>query len=89
MNSSSGKGNNPERWEKLLEVLDEKLQLGLLKPLQRVNSYHFENEVLFIEPGSDEDFAYLSKPAFFQQLEILAKDALKIEKVKLKNEKTQ
>jgi hypothetical protein len=86
MSPSSPKGNDPERWEKLLHTLDEKLQLGLLDHLERVASYHFENETLFIQPGSTADFEYLSKPAFFQQLQVLAQDSIGVESVKLNSE---
>ena len=58
---SSTKGNNPERWEKLLDELDEKLQLGLLEHLKRVTSYHFEEDILYLQAGSDADYEYLSK----------------------------
>jgi hypothetical protein len=85
MNNSASKGNNTELWEKLLAVLDDKLQLGLLGKLQSVTSYHFENNILYIEPGSVEDYAYLSKPATFQQLELFAQDVTKVSVVKLKN----
>lgn len=86
MSPSSPKGNDPERWENLLRVLDEKLQLGLLDHLERVSSYHFENDTLFIQPGSTADLEYLSKPTFFQQLQLLAQDSVGIEKVKLNSE---
>ncbi len=81
MNSS--KGNNPELWEKLLVVLDEKLQLGLLDQLRRVTSYHFEEDVLYLEPANPESERYLLKDGVFQQLQILAQDAIGIEKIKI------
>lgn len=84
MNITSSKGNNPERWEKLLTGLDEKLQLGLLDKLRRITAYHFEEDTLFIEPGSDEDGDYLKKDSVLQQLELLAQDIINIEKVKIK-----
>lgn len=79
------KGNNPELWSKLLAALDEKLQLGLLDHMQRVSSYHFEEELLIIEPGSKEDAEYLSRDATRQQLELLAQDATGILRVKLRS----
>jgi len=85
MNPSTKKGNNPELWDKLLSHLDDKLQFGLLDHLRRVTSYHFEEEILYIEPGSDEDTEYLTKDPVLQQLQLMAQDALKVvEKVKLK-----
>lgn len=82
--ASSAKGNNPELWQKLLTELDEKLQFGLLEKLQRISSYHFEGDVLFLEPGSPEDEQYLSKSSSFQQLQVFAQGATKVDKVKLK-----
>jgi hypothetical protein len=87
MSPSTKKGNNPEKWEKFLSDLDEKLQLGLLDFLKRVASYHFEEDVLYIEPGSDEDNEYLSRHAVFNQLELLAQDSIQVDKVKLKKYK--
>ena len=75
-------GNNPQRWERLLHCLDEKLQLGLLEYLKRVRAYHFEEDILYIQPGSSTDEKYLKKAAVSQQLELLAQDAVHIVKVK-------
>ena len=84
MNSAALKGNDPVRWEKLLTALDEKLQLGLLDYLSRIVTYHFESDTLYIEPGSKSDSDYLTKSAVLHQLELLAQDATRIEKVKIK-----
>ena len=78
------KGNDPAKWEKLLTVLDEKLQLGLLDYLRRVTAYHFEDDVLFIEPGSKADEEYLKREGVFQQLNLLAQDAVKVDRVKVR-----
>ena len=83
MNASSSKGNRPELWEKFLEHLDDKLQLGLLDQMRRVSSYHFESDILYIQPSSESDYDYLREGNHFQQLEILAQAALKIDRVKL------
>lgn len=83
MDSTATKGNDPKRWDKLLIELDEKLQLGLLEHMRRVSSYHFEGDVLYVEPGSEEDKEYLKRDATFQQLVFLAQEAVGIEKVKL------
>lgn len=82
--ASSAKGNNPELWQKLLDDLDEKLQFGLLEKLQRISSYHFEGETLFIEPSTTEDGTYLSKAGAMAQLQVFAQAATKVEKVSLK-----
>lgn len=84
MNEGSARGNNPHLWEKLLADLDEKLQLGLLDRLRRVQAYHFEGETLFIEAGLPEDNAYLQKPSHLQQLTLLAQDATGIENIKFR-----
>jgi hypothetical protein len=78
---SATKGNSPERWEKLLEFVDEKLQLGLLDHLEKIASYHFEDGTLYLQPASDESYEYLTKDTCFQQLVVLATDAVKVEKV--------
>ena len=78
------RGNSPEAWNRLLSDLDEKLQLGLLDRLKRVASYHVEDETLFIEPGSPDDAQYLTKDTVFQQLELLAQETVKVERVKIK-----
>lgn len=84
MNASSKRGNDPERWESLLAALDEKLQLGLLEHLKRVTSYHFEENILYIECGDLKDQSYLSKDPVLQQLKLLAEDSIKIESVKIR-----
>ena len=80
----SSKGNNPEKWEKLLAALDEKMQFGLLTHLQRVRAYHFENDTLFIEPATPEDEKYLARDAVLQQLIVFAEDATGMKSVKIK-----
>lgn len=84
MNPSASKGNRPEQWQQFLDFLDERLQLGLLDHLKRVTSYHFEEQILFIEPANEKDYTYLSQGAPFQQLKLLAEDCLKITEVKIK-----
>lgn len=84
MNPTSRKGNNPELWDKLLQDLDERLQFGLLEPLRKVESYHFEGSVLFIEVAIQQDFNYLSKPHVLQQLKLLAGQGTGVSSVELK-----
>lgn len=81
---TSNKGNNPELWEKLLQSLDEKLQLGLLEYLKRCTSFHFENDTLFLEAASSEDYKYLSKDAVRIQLQLLAQDSVKVNQIVIK-----
>lgn len=84
MGSSSSKGNNAELWDKLLTELDDKLQLGLLDHLKRIASYHFEDDVLYVEPGTAEDEKYLTRDSVLQQLELLAQVACKVDRVKIR-----
>ncbi len=83
MHPSSKRGNNPEAWNKLLELLDDKLQLGLLDHLKRVSSYHVEDKTLTLQPENTKDHEYLSKSGVAQQLSIFAREACKCEKVVL------
>jgi len=88
MTDSKSRGNNPELWQKLLADVDEKLQLGLLDRLRRVAAYHFEADILFIEPANPEDAAYLNKGSTFQQLQLLAQDATNIREIRVGNKGT-
>ncbi|MCB0335880.1 MAG: hypothetical protein KDD62_06225 [Bdellovibrionales bacterium] len=75
-------GNDQDRWDKLLRALDEKLQLGLLEHLRRVESYEFLGDTLKICPQPN-DREYLKKPAVFQQLALLSQDAVGISKIEI------
>jgi hypothetical protein len=86
MTDAKIRGNRPELWEKLLTELDEKLQLGLLDRLKRVAAYHFETEILFIDPASPDDLAYLNRGATLQQLELFAQEAAQVREVRICNE---
>jgi hypothetical protein len=88
MTESKARGNCPELWERLLSELDDKLQLGLLDRLRRVAAYHFETEILFIDPSSPEDCAYLNKGTTLQQLELFAQDAARVSEVRICNKGT-
>jgi hypothetical protein len=72
MEPSASKGNAPEKWDKLLNELDDKLQLGLLDRLRRVEGYSYEGGTLLIQPGSAEDGEYLAREAVSQQLSVFA-----------------
>ena len=87
MEPSRARGNNPELWDRLLEVLDDKLQLGLLDKLRKVTSYHIEDSVLFIEAGTGDDETYLTKTAVSQQLTVFAGDSMGVKEVKVKARK--
>lgn len=84
MNDSNPKGNDPARWQKFLDALDDKLQLGLLDQMHKIKTYHFEGDLLYLEPLGEEEATYLTKQTVFHQLELLAQDAIKIDKVKIK-----
>lgn len=84
MKPTAEKGNSPELWNKLLDFLDERLQLGLLEHLRKVAAYHFEDGILFIQPASAEEFNYLSKDSVLHHLELLAQEAVRVDKVKIR-----
>ena len=75
------KGNDQERWNKLLQLLDDKLQFGLLENLRGTASFQFEGNTLSIECGDDSVKEYLSRPAVLHQLELLAQDGAKVDKI--------
>ena len=80
----SSLGNDPARWEKLLNELDEKLQFGTLERLRRVSSYHFEGDALIISLERSDDYDYLSKAATKTQLQIFAQDASGVTSIEVK-----
>lgn len=82
--SGEAKGNNPELWTKLVDALDDKLQMALLDKIRRISSYHFEDDILFIEAGTAEDEEYLKKSSTSQQLQLFAQDATKVREVRIK-----
>ncbi len=77
------KGNNQEKWNRFLAVLDEKLLLGLLDKVRKTNSYHFEEDILFLEAATKEDYEYLNKDSVLQQIQLLAQDATGIKTVRI------
>lgn len=83
--TESGDSNNNLLWEKLLLVLDDKLQFGLLERLRRASEFRFEGGTLIIAPGSKEDFSYLSKDTVHQQLSLFAEQATRVTKVLIKD----
>jgi hypothetical protein len=83
MTDSRTRGNRPELWNMLLSKLDDKLQLGLLDRLRRVSAYHFETEILFIDPSSPSDAEYLKKDSTIQQLQLFARDTANVEEVRI------
>lgn len=86
MDAPFGKGNDPKRWDALLEYLDEKLQLGLLDNLRKVSAYHFEDKVLYLECSTPEVEKYLGKDSVLQQLTVIAQDVCNVDEVKIKKE---
>ena len=84
MNPSAKRGNNPERWDRLLADLDDKLQLGLLEHLKRVTSYHFEEDILYIEAADLKDQEYLLREGVITQLKLLAEASIRTDNVKIK-----
>lgn len=83
MHPSAKKGNNPEGWQKLLTLLDDRLQLGMMNHLERVASYHLEDNLLTIQPGDQLDFEYLSKDSVKLQLGIFAEEVFLVRELKI------
>lgn len=81
MNEPLPKGNNPERWRRLLDSLDEKLQFGLLDQLKKVASYHFEEQSLYLGASTLAQAEYLKQAPVLQQIQLLAQDVVQIERV--------
>lgn len=77
------KDNNSEKWNKLLAIVEEKMQFRLLRALERILSYHFEKRVLHIELSSEDD-RYLSQSSVIQHLELLVNEAFGLEEIKIK-----
>jgi hypothetical protein len=86
MTDSAGADNNSKLWEKLIAVLDDKLQFGLLERVRRAAQYKFEGDTLIIAPGSKEDSAYLRKESVHQQLSLFAEQSTKVKKVLIRDE---
>ncbi len=76
--------NNNQRWQKFLDILDEKLQLGLLNHLRKVQNFSFDNDTLILEIENQIDLNYFKNEAFLQQLKVLAKDAISVKDVIIK-----
>jgi len=85
METSNSKGNCPDQWDKLLQILDDKLQLGLLDKLRRVNSYHLEEDTLFIEPMDHIDAQYFQKEPVMQQLSLFVEETFGSVEVKIQS----
>ena len=83
MTAPREKGNDPERWQRLLDLLDEKLQFGLLDRARKCTSYNFEGDTLLIEPATEDDRRYLTKDHVLSQLQLFAQDATGITKLQL------
>ncbi len=81
MSPNETKGNDLPRWDKILQALDDKLQLGLLEHLRRAVSYHFESQVLYIEAADNKDYEYLSRESVKQQLKIISEDSANVDEI--------
>ena len=77
-------GNNPELWNALLALLDDRMQFGLLTHLRRCAGYHFEGDSLFLETATQADYDYLTRDTVSQQLSLLASDIDGAKKVVVK-----
>ena len=80
-NDPTASGNDDIRWQKLLETLDAKFQLGLLEKLRNVASYHLDGATLFIEFHNSSDREYFQKASVQTQLAIFASDAINVTEI--------
>ena len=78
MTPSGIKGNNPELWDKLLAFLDDKLQLGLLDNLKKIegldaSSDTFQNDLAKYKEANAQRIKLMGYylPAL-KQMEVLA-----------------
>lgn len=62
------------KWENLLLMLDDRLQLGLLNKLEALNGHYLEGDTIILETNNQLDFEYLSKPQVKQQIELFLKE---------------
>ena len=83
MCADTSKGNNPVLWQKLLDEIEDKLQLGLLDHLRRVTAYHFEDDLLIIAPSNDSDKEYFERPAILQTLKLFAEKTANVSRVRI------
>ena len=75
-------GNNPQSWEKLLSVLDDKMQFNLLEHVKKASGYHFESDTLYIEAATPAEAEFLNKS--LQTLNLFAAEVCKVKEVKIK-----
>lgn len=85
---AESKGNNPVLWQKLLDEVEDKLQLGLLDHLRRVTAYHFEDDLLIIAAGTDQDREYFEKHTTIQTLKLFAEKVAGINRVRIDSSTT-
>lgn len=80
---AESKGNNPILWQKLLDEVEDKLQLGLLDHLKRVAAYHFEDDLLIIAAANDQDREYFEKGTTIQTLKLFAEKVAQVGRVRI------
>jgi len=68
-------------WKQILQILDEKLQLGVLQQSRAVVDYKFEAEHLTLFVATDEAFDFFNSEINQQRLIILSRPAIWMEKV--------
>jgi hypothetical protein len=71
----------PKIWSDILELLSEKLQLGLLEQAKCVTEARIENHELWIKTDNEDAFKFFSSEVNQQRLIILARPVIAIEKI--------
>jgi hypothetical protein len=72
-----------ERWNALLAALDDRLQLGLLDKLSRVEKYVIVDDALVLTVPLNDDRIYLSKDNVLTQLTVTALDFFPVQVVRI------
>lgn len=68
-------------WRKILDILEEKLQMGLLEQARSVREVHFEGGELQLVVGSPEAMEFFSSEVNQQRLSIISRPVARIDRV--------
>lgn len=71
-------------WEKILLLLEDKLQMGLLEQTRAVVDVNLEGAELTLFVASDESFDYFSSEVNQQRLIIMSRPVISLEKIRVK-----
>ncbi len=71
-------------WEKILLLLEDKLQMGLLEQTRAVVDVNLEGAELTLFVASDESFDYFSSEVNQQRLIIMSRPVISLERIRVK-----